>query len=135
MAEELYLKAYEHIIRAFEFVRDYKAPRWKDELQRMQNTITINNLNINGYIRFNKYLKSKHIDRSSNGSGKIENSEVLHYLFEIQEEDGSWTDYFNDAGNSNVWTTSFVCYFLSHWYKSHFDLSGNAGHSIPPSPG
>ena len=123
VAEELYLKAYERIIRAFEFVRDYKAPRWKDELQRMQNTITINNLNINGYIRFNKSLKSQHIDRSSNGSGKIENSEVLHYLFEIQEEDGSWTDYFNDAGNSNVWTTSFVCYFLSHWYKSNFDLS------------
>ncbi|MDF0706526.1 hypothetical protein PY091_04800 [Muricauda sp. 81s02] len=80
VAEELYLKAYEHIIRAFEFVRDYKAPRWKDELQRMQNTITINNLNINGYIRFNKYLKSKHIDRLEQGLGKIFSSNRRLYF-------------------------------------------------------
>jgi|TARA_E500000318_G_scaffold46428_1_gene43766 hypothetical protein len=122
VAGNLYSKAHEHILRAFAMVGDYKIPRWQDELQRMQNTITINELNINGYITFNKSLATEHIDLLDKESRKKDDTEGLQYLLGIQGKDGSWIDYFNDAGNSNVWTTSFVCYFLSFWYKPQLDL-------------
>ena len=82
----------------------------------------INELNINGYITFNKSLATEHIDLLDKESRKKDDTEGLQYLLGIQGKDGSWIDYFNDAGNSNVWTTSFVCYFLHMCVSAYIHL-------------
>ncbi len=122
VAGKLYSKALSHIRKSINILRDYELPIWQSELQTMHNTIISHNLNVDGFIRFatgkiNKSIPAKEkysIEKSIEMAGQ--------YLVEIKESNGSWIDYFNDAGTSNVWTTSFVSYFLSIGVNPKFDL-------------
>lgn len=85
---------------------------WPYEIQRLNNTTVIHLLNIVGFLKVFDRQKIKNAvseEHNTVDSVKI----ALKYIIDNQEDNGSWNDYFNNAGMSDVWATGFIACFLA----------------------
>ncbi len=122
IAGELYQKALFYINESIKACSHFNLINWQSELQAMHNTIITHQLNIEGYIKYSLVSNNQTIKVNGSRSvgqaiGKAEN-----YLINAKELDGSWKDFFNDAGVSDVWATSFTAYFLSNFDEPQYGL-------------
>jgi hypothetical protein len=100
-------------------IQSYPLTGWLSEIRRLHNIIITHILNINGYIQSIevKARLSHQISRTSD-SPQTSILEGIEFLKRFQKKDGSWQDFFNDAGVSDSWSTSFVLNFLPVKYQN-----------------
>ena len=116
IAENLYKKATEYLNKSLELqdaFQENENSLWVNEIESFYNTGITHFLNITGFINVYSSEKklSKVVKDKINISATIKDG--TNYLLQSQLENGSWNDLFNDAGISDVWTTSFITYLLS----------------------
>ncbi|WP_340063785.1 hypothetical protein [Ascidiimonas aurantiaca] len=116
LAQELYYMALDYLKKAKQTSLiesdQEKGHFWHSEIQKLHNTSVIHNLNIKGYINhFQKITQEASGKTTKNSGDALERA--ISYLVKEQENNGSWIDYFNDAGVSDVWTTGYLGSFLS----------------------
>jgi hypothetical protein len=90
----------------------YNLPYLKSEACKMYNTVLLHKQNIKTYLyqlKVTNGLSIQNVDRLCLDES-ITNS--LHYLSKMQNKDGSWIDFCNNAGASDTWCTSFVSMML-----------------------
>lgn len=119
--ELLYEKALFYLKKASLCIEVYELEDWKHEIQKLNNAIVKNKLNIQGFIKvFHvKNKLSNKIQVSSSESEAIEKGKKF-IINELEKETGCWSDFFNDKGISDVWTTGFI---LSQNFWNNKDVS------------
>lgn len=115
VAEKLYEEAINCIEQGLEIVLPYtqKSDLWILEQSSLHNTAISHYLNIQGFLKKNSSERHRIIERKEINNVESAINSGYQYLSSIQNEDGSWNDILNDAGISNVWTTSFISYLLA----------------------
>ena len=107
-AKTLYLEAISALDKAIDVVKDLNVTNWKNNLflnrRKILNTIS----EIDNYI---KTLTAK--VRHSNELYEFESleksiGEAIKYISDRQNNDGSWCEYINQGGISDVWSTAFI---------------------------
>lgn len=109
VAEELYKKAHEYILKSKHEVQYLKGiDQWLFEIQSLNNSIIKGSLNIEGFFKVfstnsvlsNEFVENNDLDKAIHQS--------IAFIEKYQCKDGYWRDYFNDGGNSDQWATGFV---------------------------
>ncbi len=109
IADALYNKALQYLERAQEYVRGYDVDPWNYELQKLYNTITIHQLNVDGFIKvFCAKQSFSNLKKSSNSLDTALTSAVSFIKKNQDKIEGNWNDFFNDAGVSDVWSTAYI---------------------------
>jgi len=109
----------------------HSLEQWNQEIQFLNNIITTHKLNVNGFIEV--FRAKQTLSHTKNSAGNNLNQAVqsgLEFITKSQKEDGSWNDYFNEAGISNSWATAFVLNYLPHDSSNISEGFFNAGISF-----
>ena len=96
--------------KSLEHVTQWSLDYWKYMVQTISNKLIMNHLNQSGFIKefeTKSKLNNSHATIKSN-TFELAIDEGLVFLFEEQESDGSWQDYFNNTGVSDTRATAFV---------------------------
>ena len=118
VAEKLYIKAIAYCEKAYSVlnscVNDTDLCLWEDEIISLHNTAVSHVLNIKGFINvFNTETKLyKNIIQNNHPDNAI--IKACKYIKQKQDLRGNWNDILNDAGNSDIWATSYIIYMLSN---------------------
>jgi len=115
IASNLYNKAVNYINEALEILPaciDINS-FWENELKRLHNTGITHLLNINGFL--DVYNSKKELKYSLMKTVKLSNAIICseNYIINKQQLNGNWNDFFNDAGISDIWVTSYIIFSLS----------------------
>lgn len=108
--EDLYDKALEYLQKAKQCSEGFGLKDWEFEIQKLHNAIVRNQLNVAGFITVFEVKNSLAMSPvSEHMSLEEQRGKGLEFISEARkEQSGLWLDYFNDAGNSDLWTTGFV---------------------------
>lgn len=124
IAENLYDKATKYLDKSLELQDNFKGTNssfWVNEIESFYNTSLTHFLNIKGFVHvYNSEQKLSQLVKSKKDIS-VTIKDGTNYLLQNQLENGSWNDIFNDAGVSDVWTTSFVNYLLSEYTLEHIE--------------
>lgn len=94
---------------------------WRTELSRLNNIIVTKQLNLQAYILQQKVelrLSNEVAPKRSLDDSLIS---ALGFVIKFQNADGSFNEYFNEAGMSDVWATSFISSFLAQTLRLESD--------------
>lgn len=123
VSENLYIKAINYLDKATNLIASFDDTNkcfWINEIDNLHNTSISHILNINGFI---EVYKTKTVNSFSNNhsiNDVINNA--INYLKTTQQTEGNWNDVFNDAGISDVWTSSYTIYSLLKCKVDGFNL-------------
>lgn len=109
----LYRKALEYVDEAYRLSIQYGLSYWVEEECRLWNTIVLQTLNIDAYIKELEAALSLSNIFSKRETVNSAISDGIFFIESRQEEDGSWVDFCNNAGTSNTWSTAFVLFILN----------------------
>jgi len=133
VANKLIDKCIDYLDKAEEILENYPFDKWKTEIRKLNNTAVIRKLNIQAYIKylFVKMDLSQEVCRSQSNVIDVINNGVK-FIMSGQNEDGSWQEYYNDAGLSDSWATAFILSYLNQNEEiKHFSHSTlNKAHSF-----
>jgi len=115
VAPKLYRKAIHYLDLSSTLVTSFKddTSLWRSETQDLYNTSVTHFLNIEGYIKSDAEVRALSNDKQSATTTTQALHNALDFIASKQDERGNWTDIFNDAGVSDVWTTGFTAYTLT----------------------
>lgn len=113
VANSLYYKSLFYLDKSFELSKSLNAIKWKNELQMFYNTVIIQQLNVNGFIKYSRIINNESFEEKQKNTIENAINSAQNYIINKQDASGQWEDFFNSAGLSNVWSTSFIVYFLS----------------------
>ncbi|XLS28966.1 hypothetical protein ACJD0Z_17435 [Flavobacteriaceae bacterium M23B6Z8] len=118
---KLYQIALQKIKEAESIFNQHQNSLWFIEILRLRFILNHTLLNTNGFLNHREIVRNQITDRVSESLSLEKAIEAATtFIFEEQETDGSWQDYFNNAGISNVWTTAFVLTQLSGIEQNEF---------------
>ncbi len=126
VSENLYIKAINYLDKASNLINSFNNSKkclWLQEIYNLHNTSISHFLNINGFIEVYETKKNKVTYFSKHHSISDVLTNAINYLQTNQQTNGNWNDIFNDAGISDVWTTSFVTYSLLKYDIKDFKLT------------
>ena len=125
VSENLYLKAINYLNKASSFIipfDDTNRCLWINEVDNLHNISVTHSLNINGFIEvYNTQKKTTDFNNKHSINDVLTNA--INYLKNTQQINGNWNDIFNDAGISDVWTTSYVTYSLLKYNINNVQLT------------
>ena len=112
VSEDLYVKATSYLNKSLK-IQVNQNTLWATEIKSLYNTSVTHYLNIRGFIKkyHTEQEKTVTINKRQSLSNTIMNS--VDYIVKNQLTEGCWNDFFNDAGISDVWVTSYVLYTLN----------------------
>jgi hypothetical protein len=113
-AKRVFKQAILFLDRALEEVKDIPALAWKYELEKLKRKFLKTIIEIDNYLEIinAKSQYSNTICRHSfNLTLRIE--KTIQFLKDKQTHTGSWREYKNQGGISDIWSTAFVSSFLS----------------------
>ena len=110
-----------YLEKAKEAVKEFDLPEWKQIINVKKNDSIRLQFEIENRLTITKSKVTLSLERIKNPSS-IEKSITLakSFISKKQKENGSWEDYVNQGGISDIWTTGFVLYNISDPYV-HFD--------------
>ncbi len=126
VADDLLEKAIDYLAKAQKIAKNYHLDYWEIEITKMHNSAVSQKLNIHAYI---KSLAMKlQLSQTKNNFGKSVEKHIqqaLDFIAEMQNDDGSWEEIYNNAGLSDSWATAFISSFLCGIPErsSHCDLA------------
>lgn len=130
IAENLYDKATKYLNKSLKVQDGFQNNEnslWVNEIESFYNTGVTHFLNIRGFV--NVYNSTSNLSHKTKNNIDIKTiiKDGTYYLQKNQSENGNWYDIFNDAGVSDVWTTSFTTYLLS---ESTLEYKNNRARSF-----
>ncbi len=112
-AKKLFLEAIHYLNLALGKVEQINVPLWKTEVLNLKVKFQSSIIEIDNYLE----LLNSDISLSEEFKGsneiKISIDQAIGYLSGKQKEDGSWREYLNQGGISDVWSTAFICSHLT----------------------
>ena len=111
--KSMYKKALSYVDKAYSLSVQHNLSYMISEESRLWNTIVVQYLNINAYIKEleTSLILSEEVYRRETINSAI--SDGIFFINSCQEENGSWIDFCNNAGTSDTWSTAFVLFMLS----------------------
>ena len=110
IAIQLYEKAFSYLNKSKEVVKDYEKELkyWFQLIDIKIKELQLNVANIN--YQFKKWQIQTNISNKFKKSNTIDSAiyNSLNYLLNTQNKDGSWNDFANNAGMSDVWSTGYI---------------------------
>lgn len=94
--------------KALSYVKNLDLDQWKSEIQNLFNTSLNQQLNTIGFI--NVFKTKQNLSNTIITTNTPQNSlnKATNFIIKAQQQNGSWNDYFNEAGVSNTWATAFI---------------------------
>ncbi len=116
---ELHKQALECLEAAAAELLNIDIPLWKFENNKLKSLLVSNYLNIDGFLRV--FRTKKNLSNVFNQNNTLNKTIYLgdQFIKKEQEGNGTWHDYFNDGGTSNVWTTAFIITILSERQRTN----------------
>jgi hypothetical protein len=107
---KLYDEAFHELFKAYNNIKSFNYKYWNSELEKLINTVIVHKLNIVGFK--NVYLANySNLDIECNTNKK--SIKLATKFLKKASNNGVFTDFFNSAGLSDVWVSSFLAYFTS----------------------
>lgn len=112
-AKNLFSKAIDYLDKALIEVKDIDVPLWNSEIKKLKKKFIYSIVEIDNYLkRLNSEIRlSKEIVPEQPITDSIE--KAINFIKDSQNEDGSWNEYINQGGISDIWSTAFICSKLS----------------------
>ncbi len=93
-------------------------PFWLALIKLKKKEIQLLRLNIDAY--YNKLISQRYFSKKKKRNSPKESlSMALDFILQGVGKDNLCVDFWNNAGMSNIWTTSFVLYNLSSYLQTH----------------
>ncbi|WP_075340970.1 prenyltransferase/squalene oxidase repeat-containing protein [Tenacibaculum agarivorans] len=105
--------AIKNLEKSLSFVNDIALDQWKQEVQGLYNTAISQYLNTSAYVSVFETKQILATEVIKHNNLKIAITKSIDFINKSQQKDGSWNDYFNEAGVSNSWTTAFMLTYYS----------------------
>lgn len=109
IVNQLYEIGLQKILEASSFFKEHQNSLWYIEILRLRFTLNHTLLNTRGFLKHREIIKNQSssiVSKPKLLADAIKSG--IRYILTEQETDGSWKDYFNNAGISNIWTTAYV---------------------------
>lgn len=108
ISKQIYLLGIEYCNKALDIVSSIDVPSWKGVLKETTKTFKTAIIEIDNYIEIlTSEIKQSDERLLENDLNKCING-AINYIKENQKTDGSWREYLNQGGISNIWSTAFV---------------------------
>ena len=120
--KELFELAIEYIDRALIKTSDIDIPYWKKELSNLKNKFNSSIIETENYIETLKSSVNQSKIKYQNNNIEHAIPNAIKYIANLQNQNGSWREYQNQGGISDVWATTFITSKLNE-YKNEFNLS------------
>lgn len=112
-AERLFDMAIEYLNKSSHVVMGYQTlEEWKCEISRLNNVALTKKLNVKAFIKKSIAEQSLSTVSMKNLSLNSRLQSSVDFILRAQNEDGSWNEFFNEAGTSDIWATAFIVFFL-----------------------
>lgn len=108
IASMLFQKAVEYLDKSLGCISNINVPLWKSEILEFRQKLEASIFEIGNYIEVINAESREIIPLKDKLSIQEHLSIGIEYLKESQSEDGSWHEFYNQAGVSNVWSTGFI---------------------------
>jgi len=112
-AKTLFTTAIEYLDKALTEVKNIEVPQWTSEITRLKSKF------LYSIIEIDTYLKRLHSEirlsdqKITYPSLPIGISSGILFLKDSQNEQGSWNEYINQGGISDIWSTAYITSKLS----------------------
>ncbi|MEM0543887.1 hypothetical protein WFZ85_14840 [Flavobacterium sp. j3] len=113
VSKKIYMLAIDYCDKSLDVIKDIDVPSWKKVIADTKKALISSILEIDNYIELltseiilsNKPLLQNNLDKSL--------SKAIEYIKTKQQDNGSWREYVNQGGISNIWGTAFITSKLS----------------------
>ena len=124
-AKKLFSEAISYLNKALEKVKHIKVPLWKTEVLNLKVKFQNSIVEIDNYLELLNSEISLVKELKENNEIETSISHAIDYISSLQKENGSWREYLNQGGISDVWATAFICSHLveSNYLKSKFNAN------------
>ncbi|MFW5700350.1 MAG: hypothetical protein ACOCWM_01565 [Cyclobacteriaceae bacterium] len=124
-AREIFNQAILFLDRALEAVKDIPVLAWKYELEKLKRKFQNSIFEIDNYLEIlnAKVQLSTKICEPLDLTGRIE--KTIQFIKDKQTPSGSWREYKNQGGISDIWSTAFISSFLSEHSMIKMKLKNN----------
>ncbi len=111
IAERLFDKCLIYIEKSRNCVTEFDdLNKWRIELDALNNQVVTKKLNVQAFL----YMSQVEFKLSIKNRTQFNNiNKGIDFLKRAQNTDGSWNEFFNDAGMSDTWATAYLVSFLS----------------------
>lgn len=123
IADKLLDQAIHYLRRSDDILQDGKFDSWRTEIKKLNNIAVSRKLKIKGFIKKTE-LNLKVSDQTVfnknlyNFDNQIQDG--LRYVIDNQNPDGSWNEFYNDAGMSDSWATAFILSYINQKELKHY---------------
>jgi hypothetical protein len=124
ISKKIYQLGIEYVNKSLNIVENVDVPKWKKILNDVNKTFTTAILEIDNYME----VLTSEISLSNDyfAQNNLENSilSAAKFIESKQQDNGSWREYVNQGGISNVWATAFIiskiseCRSLTRLFKN-----------------
>lgn len=114
VAERLLQQALSYLNKSLSLIPSNGFELWRTEINKFNNLVVSRQLNIKGFIkktRISLSLSDQLIGDQVSFNFRI--NAALKFVFSNQNNNGSWNEYYNDAGMSDDWSTGFILSYLN----------------------
>lgn len=128
ISEKLFDKGLSYLIEAQRCISNFKGlSEWNFEIDGLINLTLTKKLNVQAFLKMSKVQIGLSNTKVPTIDLKDSILKATEFILNMQNTDGSFNEYFNEAGMSDVWATSFIASYLgqknvghglSHAYKN-----------------
>ncbi|MRX69334.1 hypothetical protein SAMN06265349_10627 [Flavobacterium resistens] len=108
ISKKMYQLGIEYCEKALEIVLTIDVPKWKQILLDTKRTFATAIIEIDTYLE----ILTSEINLSNKKNSSISLKDSIHsaivFLKSKQQENGTWREYVNQGGISNIWSTAFI---------------------------
>ena len=108
ISNEIYKKGIDYCNKALSILEEIKVPEWKNVINETKSNFQT------AIVQYNIYIETLTSEITLSNKIYIENnlkksvSLSINFIKTKQNENGSWRDYINQGGISDIWTTAFI---------------------------
>jgi hypothetical protein len=117
ISKKMYLLGINYCDKSLNIIENIEIPKWKKVVCDTKKTFT------NAIIEIENYIEIITSDVSLSNIGFLDNNlqnsklSAIKFIKSKQEDNGSWREYINQGGISNIWATAFITSKISESKK------------------
>lgn len=120
ISEKLFDKGVSYLIEAQRCISNFKGlSEWNFEIDGLINLTLIKKLNVQAFLKMSKVQIELSNTKAPSVNLKDGILKATDFILNMQNTDGSFNEYFNEAGMSDVWATSFIASYLGQKNVEH----------------
>lgn len=108
VSKQMYQLAVDYCDKSSEIVENIDVPKWKKILTDTKKTFTTAIIEIDNYLEILTSEVSLSNEIHSQNSIKNSMFSAIEFVKSKQQDNGSWREYVNQGGISNIWSTAFI---------------------------